>query len=90
MSERCTHESFQAQVDVNRLSAVEGGRVTGYNADIRIKCAQCGLAFRFLGLKAGSHYAEPRVSVDAEELRAPIEPVYVTEILGMPAISGSA
>jgi hypothetical protein len=32
------------------------------------------LSFGFVGLSAGSHYAEPRVSMDGTELRAPIKP----------------
>ena len=68
----------------------EGGPVTGYTADIKIKCSDCGLAFRFRGLPAGSHYAEPRLSADGLEMRAPIEPAYTTEICGQPLVSGNA
>lgn len=70
----CEHMNFQAQVNVGRLSEIEGGPITGYKADVKVKCADCGLAFRFVGVPAGSHYAEPRVSVDGTELRAPLEP----------------
>ena len=70
----CQHENFAASVKVGRLSQGDGGPITGYAADIMVKCAQCGLPFRFIGLAAGNHYAEPRVSVDGTALRAPIEP----------------
>jgi hypothetical protein len=70
----CAHESFQATTSVGRLSRVEGGPVTGYTADIAIKCSECGLPFRFIGIAAGNHHAEPRVSIDGTELRAPLEP----------------
>lgn len=86
----CEHPQFRSKVAVNRLTEGEGGRVTGYSADVRIECAVCGLAFRFMGLAAGSHYAEPRVSADAIELRAPIEPAHVVEILGRPVRYGNA
>lgn len=44
----CKHEDFAAEVDVQRLEDV--GR---FAADVRIKCAQCGEPFRFLGLPCG-------------------------------------
>jgi hypothetical protein len=61
-------------VNVGRLTKGDGGPVTGYCADVVINCAECGLPFRFVGLAAGNHFAEPRVSIDGTELRAPIEP----------------
>ena len=82
--------NFSAQVNVGRLSENEGGHITGYAADIRIKCAECGLPFRFMGLECGNSRYEPKVSVDATELRAPIEPEYAREILGISKVSGNA
>ena len=70
----CAHDKFQATVRVGRLSKVDGGPVTGYTAEVAVKCASCGLPFRFIGLAAGNHFGEPRVSIDGTELRAPIEP----------------
>lgn len=70
----CDHLNFAANVRVGRLTQCEGGPVTGYVADATITCAECGLPFRFIGLPAGNHFAEPRVSIDGTELRAPIEP----------------
>jgi hypothetical protein len=70
----CEHNNFAAQVGVGRLSKVEDGPITGYTAEVTVKCADCGLPFRFIGLAAGNHFAEPRVSVDGLELRAPLEP----------------
>lgn len=88
---KCKHMKFAAQVDVGRLTgSKEGSPVTGYTADIRIKCAECGLPFRFIGLDCGDSQHEPKVSVDATELRAPIEPEYVPEILGISKVSGNA
>lgn len=84
VTSRCAHMNFKAKVDVGRLTDTDDGPVTGYTADVTIACADCGLPFRFLGLAAGSHFAEPRVSVDATELRAPLEPAYVPEILRRP------
>lgn len=87
---KCPHMNFKADVRVGRLTDTEGGRVTGYAADVRVRCVDCDLPFRFRGLAAGSHYAEPRVSIDGTELRAPLEPAYVTEIAGHPLVAGNA
>lgn len=70
----CLHEAFEANVQVGRLTDTDGGPVTGFCADVTIKCTQCGVPFRFIGLAAGNHYAEPRVSIAGTEFRAPIEP----------------
>jgi hypothetical protein len=70
----CLHEKFSASVAVGRLSEAEGGPITGFSASVNVKCDGCGLPFRFIGLEAGNHHAEPRVSIDGTELRAPIEP----------------
>lgn len=74
MAKQCEHENFAANVRVGRLTKDDGGPVTGYCADVTVKCVDCGLPFRFIGLNAGNHFAEPRVSVDGTELRAPLEP----------------
>ena len=74
MAEKCEHMNFDASVGVGRLSHDEGGPITGYTADIKVRCRDCGLPFRFIGIAAGNHFAEPRVSVDGTELRAPLEP----------------
>lgn len=73
-NESCAHNSFRCTAKIGRLSRHEGGPITGYTADVSIACAECGLPFRFIGLSAGNHYHEPRVSIDGTELRAPIEP----------------
>jgi hypothetical protein len=70
----CKHEAFTAKVSVGRLTREDNGPVTGYTADITINCVECGLPFRFIGVAAGNHWAEPRVSIDGTELRAPLEP----------------
>lgn len=70
----CEHKNFRANVQVGRLSEKDDGPITSYSADVKIQCEDCGLPFRFVGLSAGAHFAEPRVSIDGLELRAPIEP----------------
>lgn len=70
----CPHEDFMASVEVNRLTSTEGGPVTGYSADIRVQCADCGEPFRWIGVEAGMMPDRPMVSVDETELHAPIRP----------------
>lgn len=70
----CEHVNFAAEVDVNRLPDKEGGPVKHYNADVRIKCADCGLPFRFIGLPAGLDLNGAATSVDACEARLAIGP----------------
>lgn len=70
MPESCKHESFAAEVDVNRLE--DSGR---FSADVRIACADCGLKFRFIGLPCGLDLNGAAVSIDATEARLAIAPV---------------
>ncbi|MET0373987.1 MAG: hypothetical protein ABW128_06980 [Rhizorhabdus sp.] len=58
--------------NVGRLSEVEDGPITGYFADIRIHCDQCGQAFQFIGLPPGQSSEKPTVSIDATEARMPL------------------
>lgn len=71
----CKHENFRAQVDVNRLSKTEGGPITHYSADVRIKCAQCGTPFEFMGLPVGLNAYGVAVDLEGTELRAAIKPL---------------
>lgn len=70
----CPHENFEAIVAVNRITAVEGGPATSFNADIRVECADCGEPFRWVGAPAGMSPARSIVSIDETELRAPLRP----------------
>jgi hypothetical protein len=79
----CPHEDFAAQVEVNRLTAGEGGPVTGYSADITIRCIGCGEPFRWTGCPAGLSPARPMVSPDEETLRAPIRPASADPDFGL-------
>jgi hypothetical protein len=66
---QCTHENYAAEVDENRLE--DSGR---FQADVRIKCANCGLPFRFIGLPAGLDLNGAATSPDATEARLAIAP----------------
>lgn len=73
-SSSCEHINFLADVVVSRVTVGEGGPVGEFVADVKIACADCGLPFKFVGVKQGLSYDEPRVSVNDQELRAPIQP----------------
>lgn len=70
----CPHADFTAEIGVTPLTAVEDGPVTGYTTEIRIRCADCGEPFRWVGVPAGLSTARPMCSPDETELRAPIRP----------------
>ena len=70
----CKHENFLADVQVNRLPETEGGPVKRYCADVRIKCTDCDLPFRFIGLPAGLDLNGAATSIDATEARLAIAP----------------
>lgn len=65
----CNHHSFSANVEVTRLEDI--GRFT---ADVKINCAVCGVAMRFIGLPAGLDLNGASVSVDGTEGRFAIAP----------------
>ena len=66
----CTHEEFNAEVEVNRLEDIGA-----FAADVRIRCRQCQRPFQFLGLPGGLAPDQPTVSVDGTEARLPIAPL---------------
>lgn len=70
----CEHNNFLADVSVGRLSQTDGGPITSYTADIRIRCADCDLPFEFLGLECGFDLQGARVSIDGQEARIALAP----------------
>ena len=79
----CPHEDFAAMVEVNRLTHGDGGPVTGYSADITIRCARCDESFRFIGCPAGLSPGQPMVSVDEATLHVPIRPASADPDFGL-------
>lgn len=69
MPENCEHQSFRANVTVNRLE--DCGRFT---ADVKISCNDCGVDMRFIGLPCGVDLNGATVSADATEARLAIAP----------------
>lgn len=74
--EDCAHEDFAATVAVGRM--LDTGK---FIADIKVNCTVCGVAMRFVGVPAGISYSQPMAAINSEELHAPIEPAYQTELL---------
>ncbi len=71
----CTHEDFSAFANIVRLTDEhDKSIVKGYTAEVRINCIQCGKPFEFIGVDAGMMSTKPMCSLDAQELRAPIQP----------------
>ena len=72
----CPHEDFAAFVTVNRIGASDEDPTTivAYTAEVRIDCADCGEAFRFIGMPAGVLPDRPACSVDEAEARLPVRP----------------
>lgn len=69
----CQHPDFNAVVDVNRLSDVEGGPITGMTADLRIACSMCGQRMQFVGpMTVGLLGNQPTVDLMHQELRVPL------------------
>lgn len=65
----CAHMEFAAEVRVARLEDIGG-----FNAEVRIRCADCNRPFQFLGLQPGIDLAGARVSLDGLEANLAISP----------------
>lgn len=70
----CEHKNFSVRANVLRLSPAEGAPVTGFNAEITIRCLSCDADFKFLGLPHTVNSRMPGVSIDSLEARLPIAP----------------
>jgi hypothetical protein len=80
----CPHENFNAYVDVNRITASDTDpTVVGYNADIKVTCADCGEPFRWTGIPAGVSPRQPMCSIDETELHAPLRPASADPDFGL-------
>jgi hypothetical protein len=71
---QCEHMNFRIKANVFRLTKQDGGKAVRFTADIRVMCADCGHPFVWKGLPYGYSPVQPMLSIDGQELRAPIEP----------------
>jgi hypothetical protein len=81
----CEHLDFAAEVDVNRIGTGDtaDGMPRAYMADVRVRCADCGEPFRWVGVRAGLSFGKPMVSVDETELHAPLRPASADPDFGL-------
>ena len=49
----CGHKDFEAEVNCIRINATEGGDIIAYAAEVKVRCRNCHIRFRFLGLPIG-------------------------------------
>ncbi|MGW0566113.1 hypothetical protein [Streptomyces tauricus] len=80
----CLHMDFEADVEVNRLTATDDDpTVVGYSADIKVRCANCGEPFRWIGVPAGMSPRRPMCGLDETELHAPLRPASADPDFGL-------
>ena len=65
----CEHESFIAETRVGKTAAT--AEITRWAVDLRVRCAECSMLFRFVGT--------PERSPDGISARLPIDPAYLVE-----------
>jgi hypothetical protein len=76
----CDHHQFYAEVSVARLTETEESeKVTGFRADVKIRCVECQQEFEFIGVPQGYHVSSPTINIDGTELRLPIKPAKYSE-----------
>ncbi len=68
-STSCEHHNFQADVGVARIEDKKR-----FMAEIRVRCADCGTPFQFMGLPPGLNYDGATVSLDGLEANIGIRP----------------
>lgn len=71
----CQHFRFFANCMIFRLTDEEGGPVTGFTAEVTVKCSDCNMPFQWLGVDRGLSMASPMASADGLKLLAPITPL---------------
>lgn len=75
MEVTCKHEEFQSFCNVQRLSDKEGGEVSRFHAELKIRCAKCKQDFGFkTGNRRGFSMRDATTALDDKELRIPIFP----------------
>lgn len=79
----CDHVDFVAEADVCRSTDVEDGPVVGYHADIRVTCIACGTPAIWHCPDFGLQPDRPALSVDGQELRAPLRMASQPEDFGL-------
>lgn len=73
-SAKCPHMNFNVHAKIARIqkSEQEPEVIVAYSMDVSVFCRECGQPFEFFGLPNGFSHYRPTVSIDGQELRAPI------------------
>lgn len=80
----CPHEDFEVFAEINRLTASDDNpTIVGYSADIKVRCANCGEQFRWIGVPAGMSPRRPMCGIDETELHAPLRPASADPDFGL-------
>ena len=88
-STTCTHEDIATEAEWNLITD-EAGATIVFGLCMKVTCSTCGVPFRWQGMPPSGSPFTPGVNEDGETLRVPLEPAYVKEIMGLPAMSGCA
>lgn len=67
----CKHEQFESDVKVARIQKEEGGEITDYMVEIKVRCSNCKEFLEFKGVSGGLNFSFPTASPDNQELRLP-------------------
>lgn len=71
----CEHMNFDVHANVARLQkSEEDPTIIAFSVDLRCKCHECGMPFEWVGLPLGFSHYRPTVSIDGQEMRAPLVP----------------
>jgi hypothetical protein len=70
----CEHKNFESGVVVTRILDTDAAIISNYMASVRIRCADCGLPFEFIGFEGGFSFLKPMTDPFGKELRLPIQP----------------
>ena len=69
----CEHKNFEADVVVHRTLNGDNSLLS-FMADVKIRCRDCGMSFKFSGLERGLNLYGAMMSVDGLEARLAIVP----------------
>lgn len=83
--EPCEHIDFQAMVEVARIQRSDDDpTIIGFNAEIRVWCANCDEPMRWTGpYEVGMVADRPTVDAAGTELRAPLRPASSDDDFGL-------
>ena len=70
----CSHERFEATVEVARLTRVDGGPAAAFVAELQVRCATCSARMTFIGPPVGFDPRGVSQTLDGFTLHAGMRP----------------